>query len=203
MTKPIIAIDIDEVLGEYAVEFVKFSNERWGTNLTVEDYHENWSEMWQVDHQETMARSKDIYTKGLGFYSDLHKVVGADEAMEQLKKDFDLVLVTSRPLAVEQETRAWLEQHYSGLVTAIYFAGMYDGTVTDKSFLKTKADVFAQINPTFVIDDLPKHCLAAADMGINSILFGEYSWNKEFSDTPLVTRCHDWNEVLTHINLHS
>lgn len=202
MPKPIIAIDIDEVLGEYAVEFVKFSNARWGTNLSVEDYSENWSEMWQIDHRETMERSKIIYTKGVGFYGDLKKLVGADEAMQTLKETYDLVLVTSRPLSVEQETRDWLEQHYSNLVSAIYFAGMYDGDITDKSFLKTKANVFSEIKPTFIIDDLPKHCHAAADMGIRAILFGEYPWNKDTEETDRIKRCRNWSEVVDFITAH-
>lgn len=203
MARPIIAIDIDEVLAEYATEFVKFSNERWGTHLTVEDYSENWSQVWQITHNETMERSKHIYKPDEGVYGRLAPVIGADEALRKLREEFDIVLVTSRPLLVEQETRAWLEQHYSSLVTDIYFAGMYDGDVTDYSFLRTKSSVYSQIKPKFVIDDQPKHCLAAADLGIHAILFGNYPWNQDVNDSSLITRCHDWNEVLHHIALHS
>ena len=47
-----IAIDIDDVLAENAIGFVAFSNERWGTRLSVDDYSEHWSEMWRVDSEE-------------------------------------------------------------------------------------------------------------------------------------------------------
>lgn len=203
MKKPVIAVDIDEVLGEYAVEFVKFSNERWGTTLTVDNYTEHWSDMWQISHEETMERAKDIYTPGVGPYNRLNRIIGADEALKELKEKFDIILVTSRPLSTESETRAWLEQHYSGIASDIYFAGIYDSDITNLTFLKTKADVFSQINPVFVIDDQPKHCRAAAELEIDTILFGDYPWNQDVDDSTFITRCHNWQEVLDHIGMRS
>lgn len=201
MAKPVIAVDIDEVLGEYAVDFVKFSNERWGTSLEVSDYTEHWSQLWQIEHEETIRRRDTINESDL--VANLSQIPGANEALTQLSESFDIVLVTSRPLILEQDTRAWLEKCYANLVKDIYFAGMYDGDITDKSFLKTKSSVYSQISPQFVIDDQFKHCQAAADLGINAILFGDYPWNHDVNESELITRCRDWNEVLTHINLHS
>lgn len=37
MSKKVIAVDLDDVLSASAPAYVKFSNERWETNLTVED----------------------------------------------------------------------------------------------------------------------------------------------------------------------
>jgi len=39
--KPIIAVDIDDVLANLAQEIVDFSNKNWGTNLTIDDYNEH------------------------------------------------------------------------------------------------------------------------------------------------------------------
>ena len=49
-TRQIIAIDIDDVLAESAKVFIEYSNNTWGTSLTVGDYIEDWSKMWQVDY---------------------------------------------------------------------------------------------------------------------------------------------------------
>lgn len=50
MKRLTIAVDIDDVLADNAAGFVTFSNERWGTNLTPDDYGEHWVKVWQVDN---------------------------------------------------------------------------------------------------------------------------------------------------------
>ena len=40
-----IAVDVDDVLAENAAGVVAFSNQRWGRNLTVDDYDEHWAKM--------------------------------------------------------------------------------------------------------------------------------------------------------------
>ncbi len=57
MHTPIIAIDIDDVLADYAAGFVKFSNARWGLNLTIADYDEHWGNVWGVDVDEVRRRA--------------------------------------------------------------------------------------------------------------------------------------------------
>lgn len=60
-----IAIDIDDVLAENAIGFVAFSNERWGTRLSVDDYSEHWSEMWRVDSEEAERRAHAFHDSGI------------------------------------------------------------------------------------------------------------------------------------------
>ena len=60
-----IAIDIDDVLAENAIGFVAFSNERWGTRLSVDDYSEHWSEMWRVDSEEAERRARIFHDSGI------------------------------------------------------------------------------------------------------------------------------------------
>ena len=53
MTKRLtIAVDIDDVLARQVEGLVTFSNQRWGTVLTVDDYDEDWGVMWGVDLEE-------------------------------------------------------------------------------------------------------------------------------------------------------
>lgn len=37
-----IAVDLDDVLAISAQALVEYSNSRWGTRLTVEEYDEDW-----------------------------------------------------------------------------------------------------------------------------------------------------------------
>ncbi|HBY75393.1 TPA: hypothetical protein DEG21_06175 [Patescibacteria group bacterium] len=37
---------------------------------------------------------------------------GSQEAIEKLKKLFNLVIITSRQTSIEKETKIWLENHF-------------------------------------------------------------------------------------------
>jgi 5'(3')-deoxyribonucleotidase len=202
MSKPIIAVDIDEVLSASAPDFVKFSNERWGTNLAVENYDEHWSEMWQVDVDETIRR-RDVYLNS-GLIGKHATIDGAYETLKRLSEKFEIVLVTSRSSALEAETKAWIETNYKDIASSVYFSGIFDGNFTADSFTHTKSDIFAELKPVFVIDDQIKHCRAAADLNINAILFGDYNWNHDYDGSNrLIVRCRDWQQVEERINLLS
>lgn len=63
--KQVLAIDIDDVLAANAAGFVRFSNERWGTNLAVDDYDEHWAKVWEVDEVETARRAIELHESGV------------------------------------------------------------------------------------------------------------------------------------------
>jgi 5'(3')-deoxyribonucleotidase len=198
MKKQTIAIDIDDVLAASAEGFTTFSNNRWGTHLTPEDYTERWSEMWGVDHEEEGRRAGIIYKSGtVGTFRQFDE---AKPVLRQLAKDYKLVITTSRVKHVQKDTLDWIDRHYAGLFEEIHFAGFYDSLMPD-SYLMTKADLCKSIGADFLVDDHPKHCIAAADAGIESILFGDYAWNRKIKKLPKsLTRCKDWAAVLRYFN---
>jgi len=61
MPKPKIAVDLDDVLSASADAFVRYSNQRWGTTLTIDDYDERWGVMWQTDQEETQRRAIQVH----------------------------------------------------------------------------------------------------------------------------------------------
>lgn len=192
--KGIIAVDLDDVLAASAQGFVGFSNKRWGTNLTIEDFSEHWGEMWQVDHEEYVARSKVVYKSRT--ILDFAKVDRALEVLKELSKKYKLVITTSRVRAIQEDTHLWLSRHYEGLFEEVHLAGFYD-TISENSHKMTKAELCKSIGADFLIDDQPKHCLAAADAGVSSILFGNYPWNRNVGRLPKgVVRAKNWQEVL-------
>lgn len=194
MKKPIIAIDCDDVLASAAEAFIAFSNQRWGTRLTIEDIDEDWSAMWQIDEAETIARSKEFHASGL--ISDYREYDGSLPALEWLASYFDLVVATSRNSSINAETVAWIGEHYEGIFKEIYFSGIYDDENSfEDAHLVTKAEMLGNIGASYLIDDQPKHCNAAAEAGMNAILFGDYPWNRRAEIHIGVTRCKTWDEV--------
>jgi uncharacterized HAD superfamily protein len=193
MSKKTIAIDVDDVLASSAQGFVDFSNKQWGMSLTVEDYKEHWGQMWQVDIHEYRRRASIVYDSKTVKTFQAHQ--DAKEVLQALKKRFRLVITTSRVKEIEKETAEWLDYHYNGLFSEIHLGGFYD-KITEDSHKPTKAELCQRIGAHYLIDDHPKHCFATAEVGIPSLLFGEYPWSRNLGKLPNgVTRVMNWREV--------
>lgn len=194
LKKPVIAIDIDDVLAASAEGFVAFSNERWGMNLTVDDYDEHWGKMWQIEHdrEEIERRAAEYHTLGVvGKYQPRSE---AEPVLNKLSRRFDLVVVTSRRRMIASETEAWLKGHFPGVFAAVHYAGMWDDDHPNR-YDATKTELCREISASYLIDDQLKHCLAAAEAGIPAVLFGRYAWNRVDQLPPHVTRCENWDQV--------
>lgn len=194
MDKPIIGIDIDDVLANSAKGFVEWSNKRFGTSLAPSDYDEHFAKLWQIDNEETHIRTEELHKTGvlLGYESiDL-----AYGVLKKLSQKYKLVIVTSRRTQGRQDTLAWINKFYPGIFDAndINFAGIWD-KIEDSSLHRTKSDLCKKLGVDYLIDDQLKHCLSAADFNIKALLFGNYSWNQCDNLPVAVTRVANWAEV--------
>ncbi|NCU39011.1 hypothetical protein EOL96_08310 [Candidatus Saccharibacteria bacterium] len=189
-----IAIDVDDVLADYATAFVDYSNKTWGTNLTVNDYDEHWAKVWGVDNDEVKKRAQH-YHKDHIIAQYAHDET-ALPVLNRLKRRHELIIVTSRRSQVRKATIDWIHYHYPGVFNddVFYFTSIWD-QVNDASVHKTKGDIVRDLGATHIIDDQIKHCFAAAEQGVKALLFGDYGWNQS-PELPFgVTRCIDWSEV--------
>ena len=191
--KPVIAIDIDDVLADYAQGFIDFTNRHWGTNLTVDDYDEHWINVWKVDIEEVRRRAEKIHD--LSLVKNLTHNPSAGPVLDRLSQRFKLIVVTSRRIQNREDTLAWMKQHYPMIASEeITFNGFFD-TITDQSIHMTKGKIASDLGAAYLIDDQPKHCLSAAEHGVEALLFGDYGWN-QLDDIPQgVTRVKDWAAV--------
>lgn len=195
--KPTIAVDIDDVIAAHAPAFIKWTNEKYGTNLTVDDYHDHWGEVWQVDYEEREKRALEYHqTDYIGTYG---VVDGASEALANLKDRFKLVILTTRRKSIDKLTRDWIQKYYPDTFDEVVFAGFFDAPTQDSVHM-TKGEMAKSIGAEYLIDDQLKHCMAAAKIGIKSLLFGNYPWNQADDLPPGVTRVKDWQEVLESLN---
>jgi 5'(3')-deoxyribonucleotidase len=194
MAKRVIAVDIDDVLADSAAKFVAYSNKQWGTSLTVDDYSEHWAEMWGIDMDTTLKRKEDIVRDGIKV--DLSHFPDAHQVLSELSKEYKLIIVTSRPLAIQEGTIEWLDKYYKGIFSDIHFAGIWDGKHhADHANKMTKGKIIKALGANFFIDDHPKHCFAVAKEGIPSLLFGDYAWNRELDLPKRATRVRDWAAI--------
>jgi len=201
--KKTIAVDVDDVLAANAAGFVKFSNQRWGTNLKPEDYHEHWAEMWGVDHEEMLERRGEIIKAKLFMSYDFHD--DAKAALARLSKNYKLVILTSRTSDVSEDTVEWIKSYFGDLFSEMHFAGIWEKLNRNEAKVEdvikvTKGEIAKQIGADYLIDDQPKHCLAAAEAGIKAILFGDYKWNRDTELVPNMVRAKNWQAVLEYFD---
>lgn len=201
--KKTIAVDIDDVLAANAEGFVKFSNERWGTNLKPDDYSEHWAEVWGVDFEEVNKRREVIVAEKL--FTTHRFLEDTKSVLFHLEKSYRLIVVSSRSRSIQADTIAWLNKEFGDVFEEIHFAGIWDKTelhILERLKL-TKAEILREIGADYLIDDQPKHCIAAAGAGIKTLLFGDYGWNRNTKLIPNMTRVSNWAEVKEYFNAKS
>lgn len=194
MKKPIVAVDIDDVLADNAGGLVAWSNARWGLDLTADHYDERWGVMWQTAHDaaETERRALEFHHSGVvGGYRHFEEAV---PVLQRLARRFTLVIVTSRRSMLKPETHVWLDRHFPHVFSAVHFAGIYDSGSAGRHSA-TKTELCRKIGAKYLIDDQPKHCFDAARSGITALLFGDYAWNRDEQLPDGVVRVRDWAEV--------
>ncbi len=200
MGKKTIAFDIDDVLAANAEGFAKFSNKRWGTNLTPDDYSEHWTKMWGVDHTEAAQRREVIIREKV--FTSYQFFNEAKPVLKRLKNNYKLVVVSSRSNEVRKDTLDWIKAEYNDIFAEIHFAKMWDNPkLSELQKLKmTKAEICQEVDADYLVDDQPKHCIAVAQAGIKTVLFGNYRWNRNAKLTKNMVRAKDWLEVEKYFN---
>jgi len=188
MEKPIIAVDIDDTLADHAETFVQWSNEKYGTNLTVEDYQDHWSLMWQIEHDETEARAAAFHESGA--HRHFKVKLDSKEVLGRLRERYDLVIVTARRQAVIEDSMLWIREEFGDVFREVRFVPIWD-----KGNTLTKAAICQELGASYLIDDLLRHCSVAAEAGLQALLFGDYRWNRDEILPANVTRVKDWGEV--------
>ena len=198
MKRKIIAVDIDDVIAAQVEGLLGYSNKQWGHNLAEEDYDEDFAAMWGVSVEEALQRVQMYLASGA--HGRFRHYPDSIPVLKKLAQRFELVLVTSRrKKELQAETEDWLQRFFPDLFSQLVFAGIWDGPSSEDARsrnLYTKADRLREIGADYLIDDQPKHCLGAAEIGVSALLFGSYPWNRNQKSLPKgVTRVVDWGAV--------
>lgn len=188
MQRRTIAIDCDDVLADHAEDVVDWTNQRFGTNLTISDYTDHWHLLWATDHAETEKLAHEYHATGR--HTSFNHKPDSLEVLKELSKCFDLVVVTARRKEIVKTSLEWIEHKYPGIFKDIRFVPIWE-----PYNLVSKADICREIDASYLIDDLPRHCNIAAKVGIKSLVFGDYNWNRDEVLVDGVQRVKNWQEV--------
>lgn len=199
MKKQIIAIDVDDTIADSTDSLRLLVNSRVGINLTPDHYRvpgDMWGyyeRVWASHGLLDKIDFKKYYDEMIVDQSHVPLLPGAAQALSELAKRFDLVLITARDPSWKPATVTWLKDKFGDLFSDVYFAGQDD--IKDAM---TKGQQAAELGAFLLIDDNPKHCLSAIEEGLEAILFNDMGWS---SSAPLhLHRCKDWPAVLEYFD---
>lgn len=190
LAKPVIAVDVDEVLFPLINNFTVWHNREYDTNLvphmfTTYEFHDTL----QLTIPETISRIRQYFGND---HALIQPVDGAQQTINRLSNAYKIVVVTARNPNFRNVTEAYLETYFGSHISDLYMVG----NKGDTSLVRSKAEVCKEIHAVALIDDSLKHVSACADIGMQGVLFGDYSWNGYQGQPPeRVVRCADWNEV--------
>lgn len=190
-----IGIDIDEVLVGTVNNILQYHNEVYKTNFRFEDVKDYslWK-LWGGTRDEAIRRVYGFYASP--YFKELKPFPEAVEAINFLKEEHELFIITARQSYIKEETYKWLDTHFSDSFSAIYFAEHYG---LKDSNNKRKSSICLDSKIELMLDDHPECALDCANCGINAFLFSK-PWNKSVSHKRII-RVNSWIEVLKTIKL--
>ncbi len=190
--KPVLAVDVDEVLYPFMELFVDYHNQNHGTNGVVSDFPD-------YHIQENLGITKEQKVERLGYFLEQGgftsgvPVEHSQDALKMLSERFEIVVVTSRWQEWEESTVKWLSEHYPNIFGRIEYANSIAWHRGDKY---DKDAICKELGAVAFIDDALDNVEKVAATGIKSLLFGDYPWNQSDKLPDNVQRVKDWDEVL-------
>jgi len=179
----VIGVDVDGVLGEQVPPALqRISRKEKGTKLTKENITE-WN--FPIDDTDISKEIEDALLDPV-FVREMPVVQGSTSAMEKLYKKYHVVIVTSRPIETEQETKSWLKKNFKF-----------------HEFVNTREIGKNMLGLSVLIDDNLENVRAFASSGGYALLFSQ-PWNRKIENEGLenfirakkLIRCEGWDEVL-------
>ena len=198
-SRPVLAIDFDEVCVGYLPAFVAFNNATHGTDVALGDFHSYM--FWEVEgcklasREAATSRVYEFHASDF-FTQSIRPLPGAFEGLQRLADRYELHVVTSRQNDIEAQTHACISQYFPSL-----FAGVHFGNHFGKSGAKvSKPEMCARIGAVALVDDSLDYARQCAKAGMRTLLFGHYGWNQSGEELdPLITRVADWDAVVRQL----
>ena len=182
-----IAIDLDDVLSNTYEVFIEFINERIETPIRFNDminYHLH--EILKISRGKEIEAIREFDNSK--FFDMIEKKEGSSEAIKDLKKKYELAVITSRPLDIRNQTVNWINKHFPEIKN-VYFINKdyYNET-------KSKAEICKEINAEIIIEDNLDYAKECLKENIRVLLF-DCPWNRKNNLGKGIIRVHSWDEI--------
>ena len=182
---PVIAIDIDEVIGAFLPAIIRWHNATFATPaLTLASFHSyRFCEVWGGTNEEATEKVHDFFETPY-FLEQLEPIEGAADVLRSFAgKRCIFKVVTSRQHAIRDATLGWLEQHFPGIFADVFFGNHWTRESPDPDAVAkgkmTKKDMCARAGAIALVDDNASYAQQCSGALERVVLFGDYGWNGE------------------------
>ncbi|MFA5176364.1 MAG: hypothetical protein WC413_03860 [Candidatus Nanoarchaeia archaeon] len=185
-----IAVDLDEVLGEFLFPVLTYYNKLNHKDLKIDQFHcyDFW-EVWGGTKQEAIQIVDDFFKKG--YSEDIKPIPGAQQAINILKNKHNLIIVTSRWDNLRAHTEKWINKYYPNSFSEIYFSNDFSANNGNVK----KSEICKKLGVNIIIEDNLHYALDCSKEGIISILLDK-PWNKQSENYERVFRVNTWDDIL-------
>ncbi|KAI8342859.1 hypothetical protein BC941DRAFT_390041 [Chlamydoabsidia padenii] len=190
-----IAVNLDNTLAHTLESQLAWHNDLYATNHCVDDLTcVDLTELWGA--QDTCTKIRQFYqSQAFDTIEPIHDF--ALEALKMLKKrQYRLVIITSRPQYIAKETKRFVDKHYPGIFDSIYFCNLGLSETEQLHYVsKRKSTICQEIGVDVLIDHRLDHVLECAKLGVDVLLYDRhYQWNTNNHIKCATT----WRDIIHH-----
>ena len=178
-----IGVDCDEVLLKLIESYLEFNREKYGICLRREQvvsYH-IWGVL-DVSKQEADRRMDEFFESE--FFERVSPVEDAQYSVSFLSKENNLLVITSRPLKIKNQTARSLKKFFGDVFSGIYHTDEYSKFRRRPDSIKKtrKVEVCKDRRVDVLIEDSLKNSIDCAEEGIvERVLLLDAPWNQNGS----------------------
>lgn len=192
--KPVLALDMDEIMFPFMKYLLEFVNQRDQAQWSAEHFHTfDFEDVWGGTRTEATA-TVDSFFDQLGEHPE--PIEGSVSAIATLAEMFSLYVVTARHDSLEDATMSWLKAHFPDSFDGVHLCNLYN---ENQDVVRSKVDVCVQLDAVALVDDSLQNVTDVAATGSNGILFGDFAWNRATHLPARVTRVADWQGVVAEL----
>lgn len=194
MTKPVIAVDFDDVVAGFHDAFLLYHNNHFGTDITYEGITSyDMSHTYGTDMDTILNRISDFYHNHHHTVSPLPDAI---ENLRMLKERYQLEIVTSRCEAISDITTQWNRQHAPDIFSNAHYANGFGTKFPERK--RSKLEICREINAIALIDDALSHVNLVATESDIRVFLPNRPWNQDVAHTN-VTRVTSWGEITKYL----
>ncbi|MEX0672999.1 MAG: hypothetical protein WDZ82_03070 [Candidatus Paceibacterota bacterium] len=189
MSKPVLGLDVDDVLADFNATLFGFHNMHYGTSLTRDDIIDYRLEVsWGCSKEEACQRIRHFHRSPE--YKNLPPISGAVASVNELSNQYDIHLITARPDEIREETCAWIQQHFPYLVERVHFTRQVVG-----GDQRPKSEVCQELGVSIFVDDALHHTEDLSP-AVEKVFLFDTPWNQTSKALPEnVLRVYSWEEI--------
>lgn len=188
--KPVLAVDIDDVMAPFGPKYLEYFNKKHGTSHVMQDFPHYYfvGDLNGVDNADD---AEPFITEYILWASANNTPLdnAAVDGLRKLEEHYDIYVITSRHPDVYEATKNWLQTQLPDVFKEVHF-------IRARAEKTSKTQICQEIGAKVLIEDHPDHLLDCAKHGVQGLLFGSYAWNRDVELPDSVQRVKNWDEVL-------